>query len=205
MNNGRTRGRHGTLVGRVQLRVSITCLGGHCASDLPACAASYEAEPTHAPRVRYKSRAEKDEVRISPRHSLRSCSRSLVCPSLSLYPPNRSLDTHHSLPEKMFRATVATVLAFSTLASAFSGDGTFYAAGLGACGITNSDTDMIAAISSTYFDAYPYVVFLVFLVQSMLTPPSAARLATPTRTLFAASRSVRLVSPVSILNIDSFF
>ncbi|KAL1757609.1 RlpA-like double-psi beta-barrel-protein domain-containing protein-containing protein [Schizophyllum commune] len=55
----------------------------------------------------------------------------------------------------MFRATVATVLAFSTLASAFSGDGTFYAAGLGACGITNSDTDMIAAISSTYFDAYP--------------------------------------------------
>ena len=161
MNNGRTRGRHGTLVGRVQLRVSITCLGGHCASDLPACAASYEAEPTHAPRVRYKSRAEKDEVRISPRYSLRSCSRSLVCPSLSLYPPNRSLDTHHSLLEKMIRATVATVLAFSTLASAFSGDGTFYAAGLGACGITNSDTDMIAAISSTYFDAYPYVVFLV--------------------------------------------
>ncbi|KAL1748849.1 RlpA-like double-psi beta-barrel-protein domain-containing protein-containing protein, partial [Schizophyllum fasciatum] len=33
--------------------------------------------------------------------------------------------------------------------SAFSGDGTYYAAGLGACGITNSDTDMIAAISST--------------------------------------------------------
>ncbi|KAI5889431.1 Non-catalytic module family EXPN protein, partial [Schizophyllum commune H4-8] len=32
-------------------------------------------------------------------------------------------------------------------ASAFSGDGTFYSAGLGACGITNSDSDMIAAIS----------------------------------------------------------
>ncbi|KAL1703241.1 RlpA-like double-psi beta-barrel-protein domain-containing protein-containing protein [Schizophyllum commune] len=55
----------------------------------------------------------------------------------------------------MFRATAATVLAFSALANAFSGDGTFYAAGLGACGITNSDSDMIAAISSTYFDAYP--------------------------------------------------
>ncbi|TRM69955.1 RlpA-like double-psi beta-barrel-protein domain-containing protein-containing protein, partial [Schizophyllum amplum] len=32
---------------------------------------------------------------------------------------------------------------------------TYYAAGLGACGITNTDTDMIAAISAAYFDSYP--------------------------------------------------
>lgn len=36
-----------------------------------------------------------------------------------------------------------------------SGDGTFYATGLGACGITNSDTDMIAAIAHDNFDTFP--------------------------------------------------
>jgi len=36
-----------------------------------------------------------------------------------------------------------------------SGDGTYYATGLGACGITNSDTDFIAAISHLTFDTYP--------------------------------------------------
>jgi len=37
----------------------------------------------------------------------------------------------------------------------YSGDGTFYATGLGACGITNYDTDYIAAISYITFDSYP--------------------------------------------------
>lgn len=31
---------------------------------------------------------------------------------------------------------------------------TFYATGLGACGITNTDTDFIAAVSHTFFDSY---------------------------------------------------
>ena len=35
------------------------------------------------------------------------------------------------------------------------GDGTYYAVGLGACGITNVATDMIAAISHQAFDGYP--------------------------------------------------
>jgi len=36
-----------------------------------------------------------------------------------------------------------------------TGDGTFYATGLGACGITNHDTDFIAAASMLLFDNYP--------------------------------------------------
>jgi hypothetical protein len=37
----------------------------------------------------------------------------------------------------------------------FSGDGTFYATGLGSCGITNSDTDFIAAVSHLLYDSWP--------------------------------------------------
>jgi len=36
-----------------------------------------------------------------------------------------------------------------------TGDGTFYATGLGACGITNNDSDMIAAIAHANFDSFP--------------------------------------------------
>jgi len=35
------------------------------------------------------------------------------------------------------------------------GDGTFFNPGLGACGITNTDSDLIAAISAQAFDNYP--------------------------------------------------
>ncbi|KAK7694839.1 hypothetical protein QCA50_002027 [Cerrena zonata] len=37
----------------------------------------------------------------------------------------------------------------------YSGDGTFYDTGLGACGITNSDSDFIAAIGHGGFDSFP--------------------------------------------------
>jgi len=37
----------------------------------------------------------------------------------------------------------------------YSGDGTYYAPGLGACGWTNSDTDYIAAVSYLLFDSWP--------------------------------------------------
>jgi hypothetical protein len=36
-----------------------------------------------------------------------------------------------------------------------TGQGTFYATGLGACGITNNDNDFIAAVSHLLFDQYP--------------------------------------------------
>jgi len=36
-----------------------------------------------------------------------------------------------------------------------SGDGTFYATGLGACGITNNDSQHIAAVSHLLYDSFP--------------------------------------------------
>jgi hypothetical protein len=36
-----------------------------------------------------------------------------------------------------------------------TGQGTYYATGLGACGITNNDNQHIAAVSELLFDTYP--------------------------------------------------
>lgn len=41
------------------------------------------------------------------------------------------------------------------LSEILSGDATYYATGLGACGITNTDTNMIAAASELLFDTFP--------------------------------------------------
>ncbi|KAM5533116.1 hypothetical protein V8D89_013259 [Ganoderma adspersum] len=41
------------------------------------------------------------------------------------------------------------------LTGTHSGDGTYYATGLGSCGITNSDTDKIVAVSHLLYDQYP--------------------------------------------------
>ncbi|KJA29161.1 hypothetical protein HYPSUDRAFT_127841 [Hypholoma sublateritium FD-334 SS-4] len=43
----------------------------------------------------------------------------------------------------------------SFLVGTQTGQGTFYATGLGACGITNTDTDHIAAVSHLLFDVFP--------------------------------------------------
>ncbi|GJE91514.1 hypothetical protein PsYK624_076640 [Phanerochaete sordida] len=50
-----------------------------------------------------------------------------------------------TLPEKRSAAIAGT----------HSGDGTFYATGLGACGIVNSDADYIAAASHILYDSFP--------------------------------------------------
>jgi len=43
----------------------------------------------------------------------------------------------------------------STGSTVFSGQGTFYSAGLGSCGITNTDADFICAISHELYDSLP--------------------------------------------------
>ncbi|PAV22449.1 plant expansin [Pyrrhoderma noxium] len=43
----------------------------------------------------------------------------------------------------------------SYLSGTQTGEGTYYSTGLGACGITNSDSDYIAAVSYLLFDTYP--------------------------------------------------
>lgn len=45
-------------------------------------------------------------------------------------------------------------LASSSSSETFSGDGTYYDPGMGACGETNSDSDYIVAISKDLFDQY---------------------------------------------------
>jgi len=42
----------------------------------------------------------------------------------------------------------------SSSGGSFTGEGTFYATGLGACGITNVDTDFICAVSQSLFDGF---------------------------------------------------
>ncbi|KAG6897356.1 hypothetical protein C0992_002282 [Termitomyces sp. T32_za158] len=51
--------------------------------------------------------------------------------------------------------TKAPVNAPSFLVGTQTGQGTFYSTGLGACGIVNKDTDFIAAVSHSLFDAFP--------------------------------------------------
>lgn len=51
-------------------------------------------------------------------------------------------------------ATSAAATSSGPSGSDFSGEGTYYDTGLGACGITNSDTDYIVAISHELFDQY---------------------------------------------------
>lgn len=52
-------------------------------------------------------------------------------------------------------ASDSTIGSESFLSGTQTGQGTYYGTGLGACGITNTDTDYIAAVSKLLFDTYP--------------------------------------------------
>ncbi|KAI0365835.1 barwin-like endoglucanase [Pilatotrama ljubarskyi] len=56
-----------------------------------------------------------------------------------------------------FSAVALSVISAAAVALAQSGtgDATFYAAGLGACGIFNTDADFIVAVSTSVFDGFP--------------------------------------------------
>lgn len=94
-----------------------------------------------------------------------SSSTPLPDSSTSLYVPPHSSSTHTPQPSSSYVAPpqssaasggsgVAGALA-ALLKETFSGDGTYYAPGLGSCGITNSATDMIAAVSWEFYDSFP--------------------------------------------------
>lgn len=51
-------------------------------------------------------------------------------------------------------STTSSTATSSASGEVFSGDGTYYDTGLGACGWTNTDTDFIAAIGHGLFDEY---------------------------------------------------
>ncbi|KII84079.1 hypothetical protein PLICRDRAFT_179760 [Plicaturopsis crispa FD-325 SS-3] len=51
---------------------------------------------------------------------------------------------------------IVLAISFASLVSASNvGSGTYYAPGLGACGIPNTASDLIVAASAQFFDTYP--------------------------------------------------
>ena len=73
--------------------------------------------------------------------------------------------------------------------------GTFYATGLGACGITNNDSQHIVAVSHLLFDTFPYVPLSSFFFLVLFdSPPSVdMKAGTPTTILSAAAELPPLV------------
>lgn len=51
-------------------------------------------------------------------------------------------------------STTPATSSSATASGSFSGEGTFYDTGLGSCGVTNTDTDYIVAISHELYDKY---------------------------------------------------
>ncbi|KAF8997412.1 RlpA-like double-psi beta-barrel-protein domain-containing protein-containing protein [Cyathus striatus] len=52
-------------------------------------------------------------------------------------------------------AGIANASPVEERAADITGDATYYDAGLGACGITNTNADYIVAVSTKYFDTFP--------------------------------------------------
>ncbi|KAF8978308.1 RlpA-like double-psi beta-barrel-protein domain-containing protein-containing protein [Cyathus striatus] len=52
-------------------------------------------------------------------------------------------------------ALSANAVPLENRAADITGDVTYYDAGLGACGIQNTNSDFIAAVSTQYFDSFP--------------------------------------------------
>ncbi len=71
---------------------------------------------------------------------------------------------------------------------------TFYATGLGACGITNVDTDPIVAVSTMIFDNYPYALPYILCVFLFILVSVATTVPTPTIIPSATRRSRSIVS-----------
>ncbi|KAG2118444.1 RlpA-like double-psi beta-barrel-protein domain-containing protein-containing protein [Suillus clintonianus] len=86
-------------------------------------------------------------------HSSSTSTSVYQAPTTSPTPTPTPTPTTTSAP-----ATTSTSSSGSSngfLSGTQSGQGTFYATGLGACGITNNDSQYIAAVSHLLFDAYP--------------------------------------------------
>lgn len=85
----------------------------------------------------------------TPATSETATSETTTAPTISAIPSTATTST--VAPSAVASSTSASS---STSTSVFSGEGTYYDTGLGACGITNVDTDFICAISKDLFDQY---------------------------------------------------
>ncbi|PCH33788.1 hypothetical protein WOLCODRAFT_22254 [Wolfiporia cocos MD-104 SS10] len=88
--------------------------------------------------------------------SVETPSSTYVAPTTSETPTYTPTSTY--TPTTSYAATTASSADISEptwMYETNSGDATYYAAGLGACGITNTDSDYIVAVSWELFDNYP--------------------------------------------------
>ncbi|KAH7931045.1 hypothetical protein BV22DRAFT_999245 [Leucogyrophana mollusca] len=90
-----------------------------------------------------------------------SSSTQAAAPSTTYAPPPPPSTSYSPPPSTTSSAPPAQTSSASTsgdpsfLIGTQTGQGTYYATGLGACGITNTDTDYIAAVSHLLFDVFP--------------------------------------------------
>jgi len=107
-----------------------------------------KATSTTAPAAASSSAAANIEAAPSSSSHAAAPAASSQKPSTAAQPPPQS----SSAPPP----PTGTGCAGQSLASSEnSGDGTFYATGLGACGITNNDNQHIVAVSQFLYDTYP--------------------------------------------------
>ncbi|KAM9902420.1 hypothetical protein OXX69_008333 [Metschnikowia pulcherrima] len=89
------------------------------------------------------------EVKIGSEPATEATTEATTEPITSTTVPTTTIEPTTTTP-----STTSSTAASSASGEVFSGDGTYYDTGLGACGWTNTDTDYIAAIGHGLFDEY---------------------------------------------------
>ncbi|GLB36225.1 putative lytic transglycolase [Lyophyllum shimeji] len=129
-------------------------------SPSPKPATSSKEDPTPSPEPHTTSKADpspspkptttpKDDPTPTPKPT------STPEPQPTTTPKPQPTTTHQPAPTTTKASGGGGGGAPSFMTGIQSGQGTFYSTGLGACGIVNSDTDYIAAVSHLLFDAVP--------------------------------------------------
>jgi hypothetical protein len=113
----------------------------------PPASSSSVLPPSSSPEVHSSS---------SSVHVPESTTTSKPQPQSSSTPKPKPSSTSSSPPKNTGSSSSGNSALNKLLSQTFTGgDGTYYATGLGACGITNKDTDFIAAVSLDFFDTFP--------------------------------------------------
>jgi hypothetical protein len=95
---------------------------------------------------------------VSPQTPQTASHSTPVIPQPSLPPSTPSpspTPSSSTTPQQQPPATTSSAPPAQSSDGPFTGEGTFFDTGLGACGITNVDTDFICAISKLRFDTFP--------------------------------------------------
>ena len=94
------------------------------------------------------------EVKIGSEPTTEPTTEPTAEPITSTTVPTTTIEPTTIEPKTTTPSTTSSTATSSASGEVFSGDGTYYDTGLGACGWTNTDTDFIAAIGHGLFDQY---------------------------------------------------